>query len=70
MTGKRRLQFLHIKETIAGLDFTKKKSFKQLRSLLVRRSRVMEGASPERYTAMVLSHARGHTTDEDVLWHI
>ena len=70
MTDKRRMwQILHVKETIAGLDFSKAK-FKRLRNRIVKGGRVMEGISPERYTAMVLSYYRGYTTDEDVLWHI
>jgi hypothetical protein len=69
MTDKRRLlQFLHVKETIAGLNLGEL-TFKKLKALLVKRGRVMEGVSPERYTAMVLSYYRGNTTDEDVLWH-
>lgn len=69
MTDKRRMmQFLHVRETIAGLDLGDL-TFKKLKALLVKRSRVMAGISPERYTAMVLSYHRGNTTDEDVLWH-
>lgn len=72
MVGK--AVMLHVKETIAdltkaGKDVAKMK-FKKLKTILENGFRVTPGVPPERYTAMVLSVARGHTTDEDVLWHM
>jgi len=40
--------------------------FDELKTLLIETSRVMSNVIAERYTAMVLSVARGATTDDDV----
>ena len=69
-----RKTMLHVKETLADLTKTgkdvAKMKFKKVQAILEDGYRVMPGVIPERYTAMVLSVARGHTTDEDVLWHM
>ncbi len=74
MRDRRRLdQFLHVKETIKRLEASRRRyrsmKFASLRALIILLGRVLEGASPERYTAMVKSVMNEHTTDEDVRWH-
>ena len=64
---------IHVKETVFDLRKTGRNleamSFQKLRSIVENGYRVMTCITSDRYTAMILSYIRGHTTDEDVLWH-
>jgi hypothetical protein len=75
MKNRQRLnQMQHVRENIRDLLMAGRRvdrmSYSRLRTLLVNGFRVMEGVSPERYTAMVKSVVKGHTTDEDIIWHL
>jgi hypothetical protein len=63
MKTMRTVQFLHVRDSIKAVPNCACLSFSELAERL--RNRVMKGVSLERYTAMVLSFAKGHTTWDD-----
>ena len=63
--SNRKVQMLHVYDTIDMLE-DKELSYFDLMVFIQKKSRVMEGVSPGRYTAMVKSVIRGATTDDDV----
>jgi hypothetical protein len=66
MKTRRTIQLLHVRDSIKSIPNCAGLSFYELFDKLKDRIKV-EGVSPERYTAMVLSFAKGHTSWEDSL---
>ena len=70
---KRHYQFMHIRDTIVKLTESKRRyhlmKFASLKALIITLDRVLEGASPERYTAMVRSYMNENTNDLDATWY-
>lgn len=59
MKTQRTIQFLHVRSTIKSIADIGSLSFQEAKEKL--QNKVISGVSLERYTAMVLSVARGHT---------
>lgn len=67
----RRPLFYIVKETIKKLDREDLASlpFTEVRQLLCERGLEHPRIKTERFAAMILSIAKGNTTDEDLTWH-
>jgi hypothetical protein len=66
MKSARMYQYLHVRNTVKLLQVA---SFAEVKEAILKNNLILTGANPDRYTAMVLSVARGHTNDLDVIWH-
>ena len=71
-TIRRRDQIVHLQHTLSELDRTDLPNlpFAEVKQLIIDRGMTMNGIDTDRYVAMLLSYARGNTTDEDVRWHL
>ncbi len=64
---------VHVKNTIDTLkkttDSLDTKSFEDIKNIIESENKSMPGMCIDKYTGMVVSVIKGHSNDEDVLWH-